>query len=97
MTFRIDGADTCAASMLGGVPVCMGRARVSSPGGEATAVRVLGDCSALQRAAGGGRRLTGVASGSRAPQDNPWEVGWELLCGEDKAQRSPLASLGAGA
>ena len=64
--------------------MCMGRARVSSPGGEATAVRVLGDCSALQRAAGGGRRLTGVASGSRAPQDNPWEVGWELLCGEDK-------------
>ena len=65
--------------------MCMGRARVSSPGGEATAVRVLGDCSALQRAAGGGRRLTGVASGSRGATGDPRDVGWELLCGEVKS------------
>ena len=74
--------------------MCMGRARVSSPGGEATAVRVLGDCSALQRAEGGGRRLTGVASGSKGATGEPRVVGWELLCGEVK-QESSLASLGA--
>ena len=66
----------------------MGRARVSSPGGEATAVRVLGDCSALQRAAGGGRWLTGVASGSRGATGDPRDVGWELLCGEVKKKKN---------